>query len=206
MGNLDKKKKYYRVVKNNIQHTKLPLFNGGKKWPNGRFLNLVQTTPYMTYTGRQPDSEREGAILVVTPSEKPCQFYQIDRKTWLEQTLAEIKNHTSRPIIIRDKGLRPDRIKDNSIAGQCRRQRIHSLVTYQSVAALEALHYGIPVFTMAPCCADPFANKDLSKIESAKYPNEEDVVNLFNFLAYCQYTLEEFRSGEALQMIEELKL
>ena len=59
---------------------------------------------------------------------------------------------------------------------------------------------------MAPCCADPFANKDLSKIESAKYPNEEDVVNLFNFLAYCQYTLEEFRSGEALQMIEELKL
>jgi len=205
MGNLDKKKKWYRVVKNNIQHVKLPLFRGGK-WPNDRFTNLVQTTPYMTYTGRQPDSNREGAILVVTPSDKPCQFYQIDRQTWLEQTLAEIKNHTSRPIIIRDKGLRPDRIKDNSIAGQCHRQRIHSLVTYQSVAALEALHYGIPVFTMAPCCADPYANKDLSIIESVKYPNEEDVMNLFNFLAYCQYTLEEFASGDALRMIEEFKL
>jgi len=50
------------------------------------------------------------------------------------------------------------------------------------------------------------AEKDLSKIETAKYPKEEDVVNLFCFLSYCQYSLEEFSTGQALRMIEEFKL
>ena len=162
MGNLDKKKRWYRVVKNNVQHTVVPLFNGGKKWPLDRFQEVCRIAPYMNYLGQKPRTIQNGAILIVTPSEKPCAFYKITRDEWLEETINKIKQYTDRPILIRDKGLRPDRIKNNSVAMQCKRQGIHSVVTYQSMAALEAIHYGIPAFTMA-CCVDSVANKDLSK-------------------------------------------
>ena len=67
----------------------------------------------MNYYGRKP--LQGGPILLVTPSEKPCQFYNIDKNTWLEETKTELRKHTDRPIIVREKGLRPDRIKDNSV-------------------------------------------------------------------------------------------
>ena len=116
------------------------------------------------------------------------------------------RKHTDRPIVIRDKGLRPDRIKNGSVASQCHRERIHSVVTYQSMAALEAIHFGIPAFTMAPCCVQSVANTDLSKIENPVYPDPNKFLNLLAYLSYCQFTLEEFSSGLAIRMIEEFKL
>ncbi len=197
MGNLMKKKIFYRVVKNNIQHTKY------KSMPGDRFEKLVKVAPYMQYNGKKDQSKQNGPILVVTPSEKPCQFYNITKQEWLNSTIAEIKKHTDRPIIIRDKGLRFERIKDNSVAAQCFREQIHSVVTYQSMAALEAMHYGIPAFTMAPSCVDQVANKDLSNIEDPYYPPEEQFIELLHFLAYCQYTVPELGSGSVVKMIEE---
>ncbi len=207
MGNLDKKKRWYRVVKNNIQHTKVPLFMGTEtKWPIDRFTELCRLAPYMYYTGQKQKSQQDGAILLVTPSEKPCAFYNIKRDDWVTNTITELKKYTDRPIVIRDKGLRPDRIKTGSVASQCQREKIHSVVTYQSMAALEAIHYGIPAFTMAPCCVESVANKDLSKIENPMYPDPDKFLNLLAYLSYCQFNLVEFSSGQALRMIEEFKL
>jgi len=200
MGNLEKKKYFYRVVKNNVQHTKI------KDVPADRFNSLVSFAPYMKYTGRKDPKNHNGPILLVTPSEKPCAFYKIDKATWVEETIAELKKHTDRPIIIRDKGLRFERIKENSVAHQCKRDRVHAVVTYQSMAGLEAMHYGIPAFTMAPSCIDEVANKDLSKIENPFYPTENDFLRVLYYLAYCQYSLEEMSSGVALGMIERMKL
>jgi|TARA_B100001093_G_scaffold501999_1_gene554382 hypothetical protein len=199
MGNLMKKKKYYRIVKNNIQHTKV-----NPDMPSDRYLALCQFAPYMNYYGRKP--LQGGPILLVTPSEKPCQFYNLDKKTWIEETVAEIKKHTDRPIVIREKGLRPDRIKDNSVASQCARDQIYAVVTYQSMAALEAMHYGIPAFTTALSCVDSVANRNLSDIENPGYPDEAKFLNLLHYLSYCQYTLDEINQGVALSMIEEMKL
>ena len=74
------------------------------------------------------------------------------------------------------------------------------------MAALEAIHFGIPAFTMAPCCVQSVANTDLSKIESPVYPDPDKFLNLLAYLAYCQFNLEEFSSGRAIRMIEEFKL
>ena len=199
MGNLMKKKHFYRVVKNNIQHTKIK-----PDMPSDRFTALCQFAPYMNYYGKKP--RQNGPILLVTPSEKPCQFYNLDKETWVKETVAELKKYTDRPIVIREKGLRPARIKDNSVAAQCAKDQIFAVVTYQSMAALEALHYGIPAFTMAPSCVDSVVSKDLSKIEEAHYPDENQFKNLLNYLAYCQYNLDEINRGVALSMIEEMKL
>tara|TARA_R110000787_G_C13428656_1_gene445434 strand:+ start:1023 stop:1886 length:864 start_codon:yes stop_codon:yes gene_type:complete len=199
MGNLMKKKKYYRVVKNNIQHTKIK-----PNMPADRYRELCQFAPYMNYYGKK--AVQDGAILLVTPSEKPCQFYNIDKNTWLKETKTELRKYTDRPIIIREKGLRPDRIKDNSVAAQCAREQIHSVVTYQSMAALEAMHYGIPAFTTALSCVDSVVNRNLADIENPSYPAEDEFLNLLHYLAYCQYTLDEINRGDALSMIERMKL
>ena len=198
MGNLMKKKHFYRIVKNNIQHTKV------KDMPGDRFMDLCRFAPYMNYYGKKP--KQDGPILLVTPSEKPCKFYDLNQEQWKKDTIEELKKHTDRPIIVRDKGLRPDRIKENSVAAQCAREKIYAVVTYQSMAALEALHYGIPAFTLAPSCVDSVVSKDLSTIEQAKYPDEQQFKNLLNYLAYCQYSLDEINTGRALKMIEEREL
>lgn len=198
MGNLMKKKHFYRIVKNNIQHTKV------KDMPGDRFMDLCRFAPYMNYYGKKP--KQDGPILLVTPSEKPCKFYDLNQEQWKKDTIEELKKHTDRPIIVRDKGLRPDRIKENSVAAQCARDQVYAVVTYQSMAALEALHYGIPAFTLAPSCVDSVVSKDLSTIEQAKYPDEQQFKNLLNYLAYCQYSLDEINTGRALKMIEEREL
>ena len=72
--------------------------------------------------------------------------------------------------------------------------------------ALEAMHYGIPAFTMAPCCVDSVANKNLADIEKPYYPQAEAFQNLLNYLAYCQYTVQEFHAGHAYKIIEEMQL
>lgn len=196
MGNLMKKKNYYRVVKNNIQHTKYKTISGD------RFQELLNVSPYMKYFGKKDMSKQNGPILLVTPSEKPCQFYNISKDQWVKDTIAKLRRHTSREIIIREKGLRPDRIRDNSVAHQCFRQNIYAVVTYQSMAALEAMHYGIPAFVMAPCCVTPLANTDLEKINDPFYPEKEQMMDLLHYLAYCQYTLDEMSSSKALKLIE----
>ena len=171
-----------------------------------RFDALCEFAPYMQYHGRKDPAYQNGAILIVTPSDKPCQFYNVEKDVWLAETIATIKQFTDRPIIVREKGLRPDRIKDNTVAAQCYRERIHSVVTYQSMAALEAMHYGIPAFTMAPSCVDSVANRNLADIENPKYPTDAEFKNLLHYLAYCQYTLEEMSTGVAFRLIERMKL
>lgn len=200
MGNLMKKKYFYRIVKNNIQHTKI------KDVPKDRYQSLCKFAPYMVYRGQKPQSQQNGPILLVTPSEKPCAFYGITRDEWVDKTIAELKKYTDRPIVIRDKGLRFERVKDNSVASQCQREQVFAVVTYQSMAALEAIHYGIPAFTMAPNCVESVANTDLKNIESPIYPKEETFQRVLNYLAYCQYNLDEMSSGKALSMIEEMEL
>jgi hypothetical protein len=74
------------------------------------------------------------------------------------------------------------------------------------MAALEAMHYGIPAFTMAPSCVDSVANKNLADIENPYYPEAGVFQNLLNYLAYCQYTVAEFHAGHAYKMIEEMQL
>ena len=74
------------------------------------------------------------------------------------------------------------------------------------MAALEAMHYGIPAFTTALSCVDSVANRNLADIENPSYPAEDKFLNLLHYLAYCQYTLDEINRGVALSMIEEMKL
>ena len=197
MGNLQKRKDWHRVVKNNVQHMK-PRYD----LPADRFLALPDSKN-MRFKGWK---KYDGPILVVTPSEKPCMFYGITRDQWLEETMAELKKHTDRPIVIRDKAGRVDRVGNNSVPAQIDRERIYALVTYNSIAATEAISSGIPAVATAPGAADELFTKKISDIENPYYAEDEKVVRWQNWLAYCNFNTTELANGKALALLEEYEL
>lgn len=201
IGNLGKTKRWHRVVKNGMQHSHVNF-----DMPSDRFNSIISYAgeKFLKFNGwRQPGS----AILLVTPSEKPCKFYGVNRDKWVEDTIAELRKHTDREIIVRDKAeRRGDRVRGNSIYYQFIEDDIHSVVTYNSIAAIEAIGFGVPAFTLAPTAADSLCLKDLSMIEHPLRADEEKVTAWQNWLGYCQYTPTEMSNGTAFRIIEEYGL
>lgn len=190
IGNMQKRKDWHRVVSNGMQHS-----NINWSMPDDRFKTISSTKPYLKFPGWKKDGRN---ILVVTPSEKPCKFYGIDRDKFVENTLKQLKENTDRPIIVRDKVNRRDRVGGGSIYNQIDEDDIFAVVTYNSIAATEAIGYGIPCFTLAPNVADFFCEKDLSKIENPKYAEPSRVHKWQHWLAYCQYLPRELKDYTAI--------
>jgi hypothetical protein len=176
-------KLWHRIVKNDVQHSKIV------DRPDDRWCRLDY-----------PILKRKSGthILLVTPSEKPCKFYGIDRDTWVAETVAEIKRHTDRPVVVRDKAVRQQRI-NNSIFEDL--NNCHALVTYQSIAAVESVLYGVPAFTLAPTAADPVCDKDLSLVENPTMQDKDKIYKWACHLAYGQYHIDEFKDGSAYRML-----
>jgi hypothetical protein len=176
-------KLWHRIVKNDVQHHEII------DRPDDRWRRLDY-----------PILKRKSGnhILLVTPSEKPCKFYGIDRDTWVTETVAEIKKHTDRPIVIRDKAVRQQRINKTIFEDL---DNCHALVTYQSIAAVESVLYGIPAFTLAPTAADPVCDKDLSLIETPTQQDDDKVYKWACHLAYGQFHINEFKNGTAYRIL-----
>jgi ribosomal protein S6 len=178
-------KLYHRIVKNDVQHNKII------DRPDDRWRKL----DYPILKRKQGNH-----ILLVTPSEKPCKFYGIDRDLWVNETVAEIKKHTDRPIVIRDKAVRQQRITKTIFEDL---ENCHALVTYQSIAAVESVLYGVPAFTLAPTAADPVCDKDVSLIECPTHQDEHKIYKWACHLAYGQFHIDEFKNGTAWRILRE---
>ena len=179
-------KLWHRIVKNNLQHS--AIINR----PSDRWNKLN----YPIYPRKQGSF-----ILLVTPSEKPCKFYKINRNEWIKNTCNLIKKYTDRPIKIRDKIIdRPSRMKQPIFADL---KDCHALVTYQSIAAIESVLFGVPAFTLADTAADPVCDKDLSMIE---HPTKQDTDKIYRWachLSYGQFNLTELQNGVAYKILKE---
>jgi hypothetical protein len=198
IGNMQKRKDWHRVVLNGMQHS-----NINWEMPNDRFRSLTTSKPYLTFPGWKKNGKN---ILLVTPSEKPCKFYGINKDEFINNTIAELKKYTDRPIIIRDKVIRRERVGNGNIYHQLDEDDIFAVVTYNSIAATESIGYGIPCFTLAPNAADYFCEKDLSKIETPNYGDIAQVRKWQHWLAYCQYHPKEMADGTAMRIIKEYNL
>ena len=200
IGNRQKRKMYHRVVKNGMQHSNF------KEVPSDRWIGYVHNTPGLDYL-RFPGWKKDGGpILLVTPSDKPCKFYGISRQTWLDETMHTLRQHTDRPIIVRDKGLRRERVGNGSLYNQLDDDNIYAVVTYNSIAATEAVGYGVPAFVCAPNIADMLCEKDLTKIESPRYEDTLTVEKWQHWISYCQYNAKEMSSGDAYRLIQKYNL
>jgi hypothetical protein len=185
MGN----KLYHRIVRNDLQHKTIT------PRPADRWQALDVVLQPRKF-GRK--------IIVATPDEKPCRYYGIDQQQWVEQTVAELKKYTDRPIEIRHRA--PKRIDRVSTAplSTVLATDVHALVTYNSIAAVESIFAGVPAFVLAPThVAEPVASKDLSQIENPVWANRDTLDAWCHSMAYGQYHVRELRDGTAFRMMQE---
>jgi hypothetical protein len=135
-------------------------------------------------------------ILLCPPSAKALRYWGLDEQRWVDETMATIREHTDREIVLRLKQPRELRATVNTME-RALRDDIHCMVTFNSIAAVESLIYGKPVFTLGPNAAQSLANTDLSQIENPMIPDIDQVLALLRCLSYQQFTIEEMRTGFA---------
>lgn len=186
------RKIYHRIVKNAMQHDCI------YDVPGNRWNDLVKFNPDLEYKGWKKSGSK---ILLVLSTEKPFQYYGENRDIWIKNVIATIKKHTDREIVIREKASRGERTNDTIY--EALDDDIYALVTYNSIAAVEAIQHGIPAFALAPTAADPVGNKDLTQIENPSRPDEDLIQRWLHSIAYSQFSLDEIITGQAWRMVLE---
>jgi len=182
-----KSKGWHRITKNNLQN-----------------LGPIIERPTDRLLGWKYKKFRDGKkILICPPSEKVMKlFTQLTPEEWTEKTVNELKKYTDRPIEIRLKPTRTERISNSSLEAVLDND-IHCLVTYNSIAALEALMVGRPAITLGPNCASILCNTSLSDIENLNKPTKDDMTALMAHLSYCQFSRAEMMNGYAWDILNE---
>ena len=179
-----KRKVWHRVVKNDVQHGKVV------ERDCDRFEKLDIKLKGWKKTGSK--------ILLCPPSEKSMLFYGEGLDAWMKSAIKRIKKNTDREIEIRYKPkIRHERVYENAIEHALMND-VFCLVTYNSIAATEAIINGIPAFTLAPNAASPMCLQDISKIEQPIYPDRHEWAC---HLAYGQFSCQEMIDGTAWNIL-----
>ncbi len=183
-----KHKIYHRITKNALQNMG-PIISR----PHDRLSKLEYKFKKFT-----PGSK----ILVCPPSDKVMNLFdQGTAAEWVERTVKEIKQHTDRPIEVRMKPLRSERVTTKTISAALE-DDVHCLITFNSIAATEAILEGKPAITLGPNSAQMICDTTLDKIENIKIPTEDEVVAYVAHLSYAQFTQEEMINGYAWKILE----
>ena len=183
-----KRKLYHRITKNHLQNI-YPIINR----PRDRLMAA----------GYQPHKFSRGSnILICPPSAKVMKFYDLDLDQWMEETLLELKQHTDRNIVIRLKQPREVRTHTNTLEDALSKD-VHCLITFNSIAATEALLLGKPAITLGPNAAHFLCKHSLADVENLYVPTLDEVEEWAANLAYSQFTELEMRNGYAWSILNE---
>jgi hypothetical protein len=140
-------------------------------------------------------------ILLVPPSNKVMTlFNQPEPEVWVEQVTKEIRKYSDRPVEVRLKPSRSERVSTKSIQAALA-DDVHCLVTYNSIAAVESLMEGKPSIVLGENAASIIAETDLANIENPKIPSKDEMDAYMAHLAYCQFTVGELKSGYAWETV-----
>ena len=183
-----RKKTYHRITKNDMQ-----------------YLGPVKSRPRdrLAATGWTARKFRPGSkILLAPPSQKLLLCYDIDLDRWLSETIDMIKLYTDREIIVRNKQSRSVRQSSDTMEMALEKD-IHCLITFSSIAAVEAVLLGKPAITLGPSAAWPVASQSLKDIEKLFIPTQDEVEEWAAHLAYCQFTEPEMKDGTAWRILND---
>jgi hypothetical protein len=180
------RKIYFRIIKNHVHDIRDIIDR-----PRDR-LDLCNVTLKKFTPGKK--------ILVAPPSEKSFSLWNIDQQEWINQTIADIKKYTDRPIEIRLKRTRDDRMRENTME-EALDDDVHCLVTYNSVAACEAIMLGKPAITLGPNAAKVLSSQTLSEIENPRMPTYDEREAWLRHLSYSQFTFTEMSNGVAWDIL-----
>lgn len=171
------KNEYFRITKGDFQPAKV-IDRPADRWEELKKRFNLEIEPW-----------KKGKNIVLALS-MPATYDFFGVTGWAKQMAGELKK-SGRPVIERQrKETRPlkEDLKD-----------AHCLITWASNSSLEALLAGVPVFVAGPHITRPVAGK-WGDWENPVFPDRE---TFFRHVAYCQYTLHEFKGGFALKTADE---
>ncbi len=128
-------------------------------------------------------------IVIAAPTRTYSRFHKCE--TWIADTIDALARVTDRQLVIRDKESKRDLRADLDGA--------HCLVTHGSIAAVESVILGCPVFVHADSGAALVGRTDFSKIESPVYPDRDPWLRS---LAYSQFNETELVDGTLWRLME----
>jgi hypothetical protein len=192
-ANKSGKKWWHRIVKNDLQHS--------ASWdvPGDRWERLLKQDRRLEWGGWKPYNQK---ILLVLPNPKACRYYDIDCDQWIAETTEKIKTYSNLPIEVRVKGARSERNHGYSIYNAFD-TGVYATVSFNSIASLESVLYGIPAFVSVPCAASPLVSTDLSTLKNPYKPTLETITTQCRTLAYGQFRIDEILDGTAWKILNE---
>jgi hypothetical protein len=129
-------------------------------------------------------------IVIAAPSRTYAKFHRIE--SWIADTIDALARVTDRQLVIRDKEHVRNRPLQRDLEGA------HALVTHGSIAAVEAVALGCPVFVHQDSAAALVGQTDLTKIEKPIYPDRQAWLNA---LCYSQFNEAELVDGTLWRLI-----
>jgi len=109
---------------------------------------------------------------------------------WTRRTLERLKTLTKRPIRVRD--------KESKVPLADELKKAHCLVAHGSIAAVESVVMGCPVFVEPLSAAALVGSTLLEQVETPSYPER---MKWLHSLAYCQFTEDELCDGTLWRLI-----
>lgn len=189
-GNVGKTKTWHRITKNNLQ-----LLDPIRERSDDRLKKILDYTYKKQTHGRK--------ILICPPSEKVMNlFNQLDPESWTNRVVEQLKQYTDRPIEIRLKPTRSERVSTKTIEAALN-DDVYCLITYNSIAAIEALMNGKPAIALGPNAAHTVCNTRLEDIEKLYFPRKFEMTAFMCHLSYAQFTREEMQDGTAWRILNE---
>lgn len=181
LGNV-RTKTWFRIIKDHV-HDVRPII------PRARDrLNVCDYYTLPRTRGRK--------ILIAPPSVKSLSLWDMDPEVWVAGVIEQLKEFTDRPIEIRLKRPRADRLAENTMY-EALADDVHCLITYNSVAAVEAVMLGKPAICLGPNAASVVSSTDLSEVENPKFPSDDEREAWLRHLSYSQFTFSEMSDGTA---------
>lgn len=123
---------------------------------------------------------------------------------WANRVISELKRHTDRPIKLRtkgDAGVSPTNIPGRVKSMEAVFSDAWAIVVAGSVMGVEAICRGVPVFATNDCSALDMGLSDLSRIESPRYPTDDERIPWAENLAARQFGVEELGNGKAYKQL-----
>jgi len=163
----------------------------------------------------KPWRETGDYVMICGQHDRSQQWHKLaPTPKWMEQQIAQLREHTDRPIIIRPHPRSPlpkinKRFKDIVIQRpqkqkgtyddfDMRFQGAWAVISWCSNPGPHSVINGVPVFTGPSSLAWPVANSDYSQIESPLMPDRTQWLNDY---AHTEYTLAEIAQGIPLNYL-----
>jgi hypothetical protein len=169
---------YYRWHINSFQMTSI-MDVPGDRWRALGYDDLVR-----------PWARNGRHIVIAAPSRTYARFHGCE--SWIADTIDALARVTDRQLVIRDKEQVRTRPLQKDLDGA------HALVTHGSIAAVESIVLGCPVFVHPDSAAALVGQTNLKNIETPIYPERQPFLNA---LCHNQWNETEMVNGVLWNML-----